>query len=141
MRRSLFGKSTELERLAPPRASVRDALLFDVGDHEASTDMTLAERRVDSWKFAPWLLLAGHLIIATSLLLEDRGHPPVSVLVSLFAPLALSLTTDIAAGLMPLLVPNANLAPHVIGRVMVGYIAATRRAVDHVQRCGGSSEF
>ena len=76
MRRTLFGKSTELERLAPPRASVRDALLFDVRDHEASTDLTLAERRADSWTFAPWLLLAGHLILATTLLLQER--PPAS---------------------------------------------------------------
>ena len=125
MRRNLFGKSTELERLAPPRASVRDALLFDVGDHEASTDMTLAERRVDSWKFAPWLLLAGHLIIATSLLLEDRPPASQSVLASVFVPLALSLTTDIAAGLMLLYWRRMQLAPHVIGRVMVGYITAT----------------
>ena len=56
MRRTLFGKSSERERLAPPRASVREALLFDIRDHEASTDLTLAERRADSWTFAPWLL-------------------------------------------------------------------------------------
>ena len=48
MRRTLFGKSPELERLAPPRASIRDALSFDVTDQQASADMTLAERRVDS---------------------------------------------------------------------------------------------
>ena len=44
MRRTLFGKSPELERLAPPRASAREALSFDVSDHESSTDVTLAER-------------------------------------------------------------------------------------------------
>ena len=64
MRRTMFGKSPELERLAPPRASISEALLFDVSDQQASADLTLAERRVESWSFAPWQLLAGHLIIA-----------------------------------------------------------------------------
>ena len=61
-------------RDADEGASVRDALLFDVRDHEASTDQTLAERRADSWTFAPWLLFVGHIIIAITLLLQDR--PP-----------------------------------------------------------------
>src|SRR6266487_4523419 len=98
MRRTLFGKSHELERLAPPRAPLRDALLFDIRDHEASTDLTLAERRADSWTFTPWLLLAGHVIIAITLILQDRPPATQAVLASVFVPLALSLIIDAAAG-------------------------------------------
>ena len=76
MRRTLFGKSPEVERLTPAGISVRKALTFDIRDHESSTDETLLERRVGSWGFAPWLLLAGHVIIGASLLLQ--GRPPAS---------------------------------------------------------------
>ena len=69
MRRTLFGKSPEVELPSAARASAREVLLFDVRDHESSSDLTLAERRVSGWTFAPWLLLAGHLIIAATLLL------------------------------------------------------------------------
>ena len=69
MRRTLFGKSPDVERLTPARVSVREALTFDIVDHESSVDQTLIERRVGSWAVAPWLLLAGHIVIGISLLL------------------------------------------------------------------------
>ena len=125
MRRTLFGKSTELERLAPPRASVREALLFDVRDHEASTDLTLAERRAESWTFAPGLLLVGHLILATNLILQERPPASQSVLASVFVPLVLALLTDVIAGSFLLLWRRMQMAPHTVGRVMCGYIGAT----------------
>jgi diguanylate cyclase (GGDEF)-like protein len=125
MRRTLFGKSTELERLAPPRASVRDALLFDVRDQEASADLTLAERRTESWTFAPWLLLVGHLILAITLVLQERPPASQAVLASVFVPLALALLIDVIAGLFLLFWRRMQMAPHTVGRVMCGYIGAT----------------
>jgi diguanylate cyclase (GGDEF)-like protein len=125
MRRTLFGKSPDLERLAPPRASIRDALLFDISDHEASADLTLAERRVDSWKFAPWLLLAGHIIIAASLLVQDRPPAAQGNLVPGLLPLAAALSTDLVAGLVLILWRRLQMAPHTVGRVMCGYVAGT----------------
>ena len=91
MRRTMFGKSPELERLAPPRASISEALLFDVSDQQASADLTLAERRVESWTFAPWLLLAGHLIITGCLVVETWWSQPHGSLFSVLAPLLGSL--------------------------------------------------
>ena len=64
MRRTTFGKSREMNRLATRSAPVSDALLFDVRDHQLSAELTLAERRIDSWVFAPWLLLCAHAVIA-----------------------------------------------------------------------------
>ena len=125
MRRTLFGKSSERERLAPPRASVREALLFDIRDHEASTDLTLAERRADSWTFAPWLLFAGHLIIAATLLLQERLPSSPASLAPVVVPLLLSLTTDVAALLLLLAWRRFKMAPHTIGRLMCGYIILT----------------
>src|SRR5438270_6381434 len=125
MRRTLFGQSTERDRLAPPRASMQDALLFDILDHEASADLTLAERRAESWTFAPWLLLVGHLILVTTLILQDRPPASQAVLASVFVPLGLALLTDVIAGSFLLLWRRMQMAPHTVGRVMCGYIGAT----------------
>ena len=125
MRRTLFGKSPELERLAPPRASFRDALSFDVTDQQASADMTLAERRVDSWTFAPWLLVAGHLVIAATLLFQGRSADSHASLAPVILPMAASLALDLIAGLVLLGWRRLQIAPHVTGRLMCGYLGAT----------------
>jgi diguanylate cyclase (GGDEF)-like protein len=126
MRRNLFGKSPELERLAPPRASIGDTLLFDIKDRQDSADLTLAERRVDSWTFAPWLLFAGHLIIAITLFVQDRLPPSGDrALLPVLLPMGASLATDIVAGLVVLGWRRLQMAPHTVGRLMCGYIAAT----------------
>jgi diguanylate cyclase (GGDEF)-like protein len=121
MRRTLFGKSPELERLAPPRASIVDALFFDVRDHDASADLALAERRVDSWTFAPWLLLVGHVIMASTLLLHDMHGSSAPALVPFLACLA----TDLVAGLVLFGWRRLQMAPHTVARLMCGYLATT----------------
>src|SRR5438093_6237394 len=98
MRRSLFGKSPEVERQTPARISASEALTFDVRDHEASTDHYLIERRVGSWALAPWLLLAGHLIIATAMLLHHRPPADGATLTKVLVPLGLSFALDVLTG-------------------------------------------
>src|SRR6185503_8054443 len=125
MRRTLFGKSPELKRLLPARASSREALTFDIRDHESSADQTLIERRVGSWGLAPWLLLAGHAIIASCLLLQDRPPASWATLAQVFVPLGLSLVTDVVAGLILIYRRRLQLAPHVAARLMCAYIGLT----------------
>src|SRR5258707_9700849 len=125
MRRTLFGKSPEIERLAPARVSAREALTFDIVDHESSVDQTLIERRVGSWAVAPWLLLAGHMVIGTSLLLQDRPPQNSTTLAAVFVPFGLSIAVDIVAGLILMYRRRLRLAPHTAARLMCGYIAAT----------------
>ena len=125
MRRTLFGKSQEVERLTAADVSALDAMTFDVRDHELSADQNLIERRVGSWVFAPWLLLVGHLIIAVCLLLQDRPRASWDILGMVFIPLGLSLVVDIAAGLVVIYRSKLGLAPHNVARLMCGYIAAT----------------
>ena len=125
MRRNLFRKPPEIELHAPARARARDALLFDVRDHSDSTDLTLAERRLGTWTFAPWLVLAGHLIIAASLVFEDRPTASSTALLSVILPFSLSFSLDTAAGIMMLLWRRMQLAPHLVARVMCAYLAAT----------------
>ena len=80
-----------MEVPALARASAREALLFDVQDHSNSGDLALAERRVASWLYAPWLMLSGHLIIAASLLMQDRSQASWSALAAVYVPIALSM--------------------------------------------------
>ena len=125
MRRTMFGKSRELERLTPPKASLTDALFFDIRDHENSADLALAERRVEGWTFAPWLLLAGHVIITITLLLQERPPATTAVLASVYVPLALSLATDLVAGMLMIGWRRLQMRPHTVARLMCGYIALT----------------
>src|SRR5690348_17031084 len=123
MRRTLFGTSPELERLAPSRASIGDALLFDVSDQQASADQTLAERRVDGWTFAPWLLLAAHLVIAATLLIQDHPATTRVGIISVFLPMTAAIALDFVAGLVLFGWRRMQLAPHTVGRLLCGYIA------------------
>ncbi len=125
MRRTLFGRKSEIDHIAPAQVSVREALLFDIRDHEASADLTLTERRVGSWSFAPWLLLTGHVIIATSLLLQSRPPASRDVLAMVFVPLGLALLVDVAAGLVLHWRRRLRMAPHTIARLMCGYVGTT----------------
>jgi diguanylate cyclase (GGDEF)-like protein len=125
MRRTLFGKSPELERLAPSRASFGDALLFDISDQQASADQMLAERRVDGWTFAPWLLLAGHLIIAGTLLLQDHRDGSAGSIASVLVPMSAAVALDLVAGIVLSFRRRLQLAPHNLGRLMCGYFLGT----------------
>src|SRR6185312_2924688 len=122
MRRTLFGKSPEHELPSAARASAREVLLFDVRDHEASNDATLAERRVSGWTFAPWLLLIGHLIITATLIVPGYGSIPSATLARSIAPLSGSLVLDAVAGIVMLGWRRMQISPHSVARLMCGYI-------------------
>jgi diguanylate cyclase (GGDEF)-like protein len=125
MRRTLFGKSPEVERLTPAKISASEALTFDVREHESSADQTLIERRVGGWSFAPWLMLAGHVVLTATLLLQERPPASWAALASVFVPLGLSLFTDAVAGLILHFRAQLRIAPHTAARLMTGYIGAT----------------
>jgi diguanylate cyclase (GGDEF)-like protein len=125
MRRGLFGRSPAAERSVPARASAREALLFDLRDHSASSDLSLAERRVRSWVFAPWLLFSGHLVNALSLVLQQRSPASWGALAQVCLPLGLALMLDAAAGLLLMFWRRVAMAPHTVVRLLCCYLAAT----------------
>jgi diguanylate cyclase (GGDEF)-like protein len=125
MRRTLFGRSPEADLPASARTSAREAFLFDLRDQTESAELNLAERRVAGWAFAPWLIFAGHLVLAVSLLLQDRPTAGAGALASVIVPLGLSLVFDAAAGALMLLWRRLQLLPHTVVRIMCGYLAAT----------------
>ena len=125
MRRMLFSKSPEIELHTPARADAREALWFDLRDHSSSADLTLAERRVGNWIFAPWLLLSGHLTITLSLLFQNRPPASWATLAAVYVPLVLSLSIDVAAGILMLHWRRLKIMPHNLVRLMCTYLAAT----------------
>jgi diguanylate cyclase (GGDEF)-like protein len=125
MRRTLFGRSPEVELPTATRASVKEALWFDVRDHSESADLTLAERRVGGWTFAPWLLFCGHVAIALSLFVGRPPQVPLGALTNTLLPLCLSLALDAGAGFTMLFWRRLQMAPHTVVRIMCGYLAAT----------------
>ncbi|HKX92214.1 MAG TPA: EAL domain-containing protein [Sphingomicrobium sp.] len=125
MRRTLFGKSPEVDRLAPAKVSAREALTFDIRDHESTADQALIERRVGSWGFAPWFLLVGHLVIGAALFLQDRAPATWAAIAAVLLPYGLSIATDVIAGLVLVHRRRLRLAPHTAARLMCGYIGAT----------------
>jgi len=123
MRRTLFRKSVEIH--PPARSSVREVLLFDIRDHSESTDLTLAERRLGAWVYAPWLLLTGHFALMLSLLFAGTMQLGWKAAASAILPIAASISADAAAGLVAIHWRKARMAVHNVVRIMCGYLAAT----------------
>ena len=123
MRRNLFRKTVEVH--PPARASVQDVMFFDVRDHSESADLTLAERRLTAWVFAPWLLMTGHIAVMLSLLVDQASHFSWKFTAGVMLPLAASIAIDGAAGLIAIYWRKLRMTPHNVVRVMCGYLAGT----------------
>ena len=63
MPRSRFAQAVTPSFQPPERASVRDALWFDVESAETPGDQSLAEARGDSFDHTAYLLGATHLLL------------------------------------------------------------------------------
>ncbi|MBV8908933.1 MAG: hypothetical protein JOZ20_08030, partial [Sphingomonas sp.] len=141
MRRTLFGRSSEQELPNATRATAREALLFDVRDHTDSAELTLAERRVGSWSYAPWLVLAGHVIMAGSVLLQQNPEVSWGQLANVYMPLMLALAFDTSAGLIMLFWRRLQMAPHTVIRIMCGYLAGTGASWAMASVAAGSAQL
>src|SRR3954454_21257868 len=139
MRRTLFRNSAEIH--PPVRSSVREVLLFDVRDHSESADLTLAERRLGAWVFAPWLLLTGHFVVILSIFLDVTARPSWGAVVGTTMPLAASLALDASAGLLVLFWRKLRMAPHTVVRIICGYLASTGTLWAIASAAAGSSHL
>ena len=139
MRRTLFRKSDEIH--PPARASVQEVLFFDVRDHSESADLTLAERRLGGWTFAPWLLLTGHFAVLLSVFLDGIPRPSWVAVVGTCLPLAAAFALDAGAGLIMLVWRRLQLAPHTVLRIMCGYLASTGTLWAIASASAGSSNL
>ncbi len=124
MRRARLGFAVE-ERTSDSRASIREALRFDIASLDSEGDQTLAERRARGYTFGPWLLAATHVVVGLALLLQGFGTTTWGAVVATVLPLALALALDVFAAVLLYVHPRTGVQPYTVGRFMVAYTAAS----------------
>jgi len=107
------------------RASVREAMTFDVMPPESDDDFTLQSKRVAMWAYAPVLLAATHLVVGLILVLRDRGSMSGGELLLALAPVVIAVALDGAAGLMLFLRKRLGLSPVTTSRLVMAWFTAT----------------
>ena len=124
MPRARFDQAVNRASDKPERASVREALWFDVKAADTSGDVWLAEARVSSFDHIALLLGVSHLLIGATSLVR---HPELALLASLsnpVIPFALLLVIDVIAAVCLQWRDKLKLAPHSVARTMCAYLAA-----------------
>lgn len=124
MRRARLGISAE-ERTLASRASIREALFFDVASLDSEGDRTLAERRVKGYTFGPWLLAGTHVVVGLALLLQGFGTTSWGMVLGTLLPLSLALALDVLAAVLLHVHSRTGVQPHTVGRLMIAYTAAS----------------
>jgi diguanylate cyclase (GGDEF)-like protein len=124
MRHSRFDFGNKAS-LAKPRASVREAMTFDVRSPRSDDDHTLQAKRIAMWAYAPALLAATHLIIGAILILSERGSMQGGQMALALAPVVIALLLDGAAGLLLFTRARTGLSPAVTARLILAWFATT----------------
>ena len=107
------------------RASVREAITFDLLPPDNDDDFTLQSKRIAMWAYAPWLLAATHLIVAISLLMAVKGKVGTSALFLALLPIGIALLLNGAAGLMLAMRKRLGIGPALIARLVLAWFSAT----------------
>jgi diguanylate cyclase (GGDEF)-like protein len=107
------------------RASIREAMTFDVLPPESDDDFTLQGKRVAMWAYAPWLLAATHLIVCLSLLAHGAGEMPLGDLLLATLPVVLALVLDGVAGMVLALRKRIGLQPITVARLVLAWFTLT----------------
>lgn len=121
MRRSRFARAIETNE-ARERASIRDALNFDVASHETSDEESLCEWRLTAMQHAPLVLGVTHFLIALAGILLSSSLHYSSISDNPLVSAALVLTVDGAMAAVLLKRHKLNLAPHTVFRILCGYM-------------------
>jgi diguanylate cyclase (GGDEF)-like protein len=125
MARARFSKAVSLPPEQPERASVHEALWFDVKTAETSESDSLAQWRIDGSDHSALLLGATHLLLGAACFAR---YPQLATLPSLSNPLiaiGALLILDVIAALGLRWRHELELAPYAVARAMCVYLAAT----------------
>ena len=124
MRRSRFAKAIEVNEISD-RASMGDALTFDVVAHETSDEEALCEWRLTAMQHAPIVLGVTHLISAIACVLLSSSLSYSHLADNPLVPAALLLLLDGAMTALLFKRHRLNLAPHRVFGFLCVYLAAT----------------
>ena len=122
MRRSRFAKAIEVSEIRE-RASVGDALTFDIVAHETADEEALCEWRLTAMQHAPLVLGVTHLLsaIACVMLSSSLSYPSLTDNPLVPAVLVLLLNSGMTALLLKR--HRLNLAPHRVFSFLCVYLA------------------
>jgi len=125
MARTRFAKAVgQSPSGTPERASVREAVWFDIEASESSGEELLSEMRVAALDHSALLLGTTHLLIGITFVVR---HPDLATLASLsnpLIPLMLLLLVDALAALALHFRHRLELLPHTVSRGLCVYLAA-----------------
>ena len=124
MPRSRFAQAVTPSFQPPERASVRDALWFDIESAENPGDQSLAEARGASFDHTAYLLGATHLLLGMACLARHPELIWLSIFSNPILPLVLILVLDGLAALAMGRVQNVEVRPHTLSRAMCVYLGA-----------------
>jgi diguanylate cyclase (GGDEF)-like protein len=124
MSRSRFAQAVSGSSESPDRASVREALWFDIEAAETTGDESLSEARGASFDHTAFLLGATHLLLGIACLARHPALMTATLFANPLLPLGLLVSLDGIAALALQRRRNIELAPHSLSRAMCIYIAA-----------------
>ena len=124
MRRSRFAKAIEVAEVRE-RASISDALRFDVTAPDTSDEEALCEWRLTGVQHAPAILGVTHLVIATAYLLLAASLAHQSISDNPLVPALLVLALDGGAAALIVGRKRLELAPHAAFRFLCLYLGAS----------------
>ena len=122
MRRALFKDAIVLGGESAVKASISEALWFDLRSAETPDDESLAAQRVATFDYAALLMGVTHIICGIACILLH----PMNSLAAMSGPLALlalTLGLDGAAASALYMRDRWNLAPHIVTRALCAYLA------------------
>ena len=125
MRRARFAGAVEASETGPGRASIREALWFDLRAADNPDEESLADWRVAGLDHVPLLLGTMHLLITVGCIVLSAGSGAVLWWDNPLVPALLTLTLDAVAAAAFLKRRRLNVAPHVVVRALCIYLAAS----------------
>jgi diguanylate cyclase (GGDEF)-like protein len=122
MRRSRFAKAIEVNEVSE-RASIGDALWFDVTKPETTAEESLREWRVAGLEHAPLILGVTHLLITLACVFLSASHTYSNLSDNPLIPSSLAIAVDCAVGAVLFTRNRLNLPAHTVSRILCGYLA------------------
>ncbi len=121
MRRARFANAVE-NGAGAPRASVAEALSFDISLAETSQDTILAEQRMWQLHHVPLLLGAMHMLCGIALLISSLTSRDGGLVLMIAGPLGLAIALDCAGAGLIAYRARLGLQPHTVTRLICGYV-------------------
>jgi len=118
MRQARFASAVEREA----KATVAEALSFDISPAETSQDATLAEQRMTQLHLVPLLLCSMHLLCGVTLIIYSLVAGHESLAGSVVGPICLTFALDAAAAALIRYRERLHLQPHTVTRLICGYV-------------------